>query len=43
MSLSGETYEPGEWREVPGRELMRPEVLIREKPGSALLRYKREE
>lgn len=43
VSLTGETYEPGVSREVSGRELMRPEVLIREKPGSALLRYERME
>jgi alpha-galactosidase len=41
VSVTGETYEPGAWAERSGRELMRPEVLIREKPGSALLRYKR--
>jgi alpha-galactosidase len=41
VSLTGETYEQGPWREVTGQELIRPEVLIRERPGSALLRYKR--
>jgi len=41
VSITGETYEQGPWRPTRGAELMRPEVIIREKPGSALLRYRR--
>jgi alpha-galactosidase len=41
VSWTGETYQPGPWKEIRGRELRKPEVLIREKPGSALLRYQR--
>jgi hypothetical protein len=41
VSLTGEAYEPGPWKGTLGRELMKPEILIREKPGSALLRYER--
>lgn len=41
VSLTGETYERAPWKAVRGRKLLEPEVVIRDKPGSALLRYKR--
>lgn len=40
VSVTGETYEQGPWRNVSGAELMRPDIVIRERPGSALLRYR---
>jgi len=41
VSLTGETYARGPWKRVKGSTLMRPEIMIRDKPGSALLRYRR--
>lgn len=40
VSITGETYTQSPWKEMTGKELTRPDVIIREKPGSALLRYK---
>lgn len=42
VSITGETYERGPWEEMSGQQLMRPEIVIREKPGSVLLRYRRQ-
>ena len=41
VSVTGETYEPGLWKTMLGREFLKPEIMIRDKPGSALLRYER--
>ncbi|MBN1345672.1 MAG: hypothetical protein JXQ73_23470, partial [Phycisphaerae bacterium] len=40
-SLTAETYTPGPWKKMKGRQLQKPEITIRNRPGSALLRYKR--
>ena len=40
VSITGETYTQSPWKEMTGKELIHPEVIIREKPGSALLRYR---
>jgi alpha-galactosidase len=41
VSVTGETYQQGPWREVPGRELLQLKIEIDSKPGSALVRYER--
>ncbi len=41
VSITGETYRQGPWREVPGRELSRLKIEIDSQPGSALVRYER--
>ena len=41
VSITGETFGQGPWRTMTGRKLVKPEVIIREKPGSALLRYRK--
>ena len=41
VSLTGETYEYGQWKKMKGREFIRPAIVINEKPGSALLRYRK--
>jgi alpha-galactosidase len=40
VSITRETYDQGPWVKMTGRELIQPEIKIKEKPGSALLRYK---
>ena len=40
VSVTGETYEQGPWLRMKGAELMKREIKIPGKPGSALLRYK---
>ncbi|NQT15367.1 MAG: hypothetical protein HQ582_21605, partial [Planctomycetes bacterium] len=42
-TLTGETYDRPEPREISGRELVEFTVEIPEAPGSALLRYRRAE
>ena len=41
VSLTGETYEHAPWKMMKGREFIRPGIAIKEKPGSALLRYRK--
>ena len=40
VSITGETYTQSPWKTMSGKKLIQPEVIIREKPGSALLRYR---
>lgn len=40
VSITGETYKKGPWRQMRGNELMNSEIKILAKPGSSLLRYK---
>jgi alpha-galactosidase len=39
VSVAGETYDKGRTRKMKGSELLNQAITIREKPGSALLRY----
>jgi alpha-galactosidase len=39
VSITGETYDRAQPKEVPGSALSRPTVQIEKQPGSALLRY----
>ncbi|MCL5099350.1 MAG: NPCBM/NEW2 domain-containing protein [Candidatus Omnitrophica bacterium] len=39
-SYAGETYDMSPWKKMTGRELMSQDISIKEKPGSALLRYR---
>lgn len=41
ISVTGETYETGEWQEVSGHELRDLSVSIDAVPGSTLVRYRR--
>ena len=41
VSLQGETYDPAPWSATRGQDLIRPNVVIQDQPGSALLRYRR--
>ena len=40
VSVTGETYEQGEWRGMAGRELKELSVDIDTAPGSTLVRYR---
>jgi len=42
ISVTGETYEQGDWKKANGGELQALEIRIDEKPGSALVRYRKE-
>ncbi|MHB1458618.1 MAG: alpha-galactosidase, partial [Armatimonadota bacterium] len=39
VSVTGETYDKGRSRKMKGSELLNQAIIIKEKPGSALLRY----
>ena len=41
VSITGESYEYGPWKRMKGREFIRPAIAIKEKPGSALQRYRK--
>jgi hypothetical protein len=41
VSITGESYEYGPWKRMKGRDFIRPAIEIKEKPGSALLRYRK--
>ena len=41
VTITGETYVPGESKRIDGRELAQPTVTMETKPGSVLLRYRR--
>jgi alpha-galactosidase len=41
VSITGETYEYGPWKRMKGREFIHPAIVIKEKPGSSLLRYRK--
>lgn len=40
VSITGETYESGPWKKMRGKELIKSKMVIPDKPGSSLLRYK---
>ena len=42
VSVTGETYTRGPESTMPGRDLRRLSVTIHERPGSALVRYRRQ-
>ena len=40
VSVTGETYEQAPWQRMKGSGLREPKVIVRERPGSVLLRYR---
>jgi alpha-galactosidase len=42
VGVTGETYDPGPESAMSGRELRELSIAIRERPGSALVRYRRQ-